>query len=85
MSRQTDDLHLLHDHYVAAVNRAVAADDLPRADRLAAEYDEEAALLGIEHDGHRDGHRDAFASGVDQPAPSRLQTLLRTLTRQSAA
>ena len=41
----TDDLNALHDAYVAAVNRAVASDDPERADRLAAEYGDEAAQL----------------------------------------
>jgi hypothetical protein len=43
----TDTLNRLHDHYVEAVNIAVAEDDLRLVDRLAAEYDRERAeLLG---------------------------------------
>jgi hypothetical protein len=45
MTRLIDDLNVLHDGYVVAVNTAVAADDLDRANRLAAEYDEEANAL----------------------------------------
>jgi hypothetical protein len=45
------DLTTLHDHYVAAVNMAVADDDLQRADRLAAEYGEEASRMIAERDG----------------------------------
>ena len=41
----TDDLKALHDAYVAAVNRAVASDDSERADRLAAEFGDEAIEL----------------------------------------
>ena len=45
------DLSALHDHYVAAVNMAVADDDLQRADRLAAEYGEEASRMMAQHEG----------------------------------
>jgi hypothetical protein len=51
MTRLIDDLTTLHDGYVAAVNAAVAADDLDRADRLAAEYDEEAITMVAVHEG----------------------------------
>jgi hypothetical protein len=53
MAPSTDTLNLtaLHDHYVAAVNLAVADDDLERIDRLAAEYVEEAAAMIGEHEG----------------------------------
>jgi hypothetical protein len=47
---RSHDLTALHDHYVAAVNRAVADGDLERVDRLAAEYDEEAAAIIAEHE-----------------------------------
>ena len=49
MSRLIDDLNALHDGYVEAINLAVADDDLVRAERLAAEYDEEAILRSEEH------------------------------------
>jgi hypothetical protein len=51
MTRLIDDLNTLHDGYVDAVNRAVASGDLDRADRLAAEYDEEAIELVAVHEG----------------------------------
>jgi hypothetical protein len=38
----TDTLSNLHDHYVEAVNMAVAADDDARVAQLAAEFDLEA-------------------------------------------
>ena len=41
----TDILTTLHDHYVEAVNIAVAEGDLRRVERLAAEYDVERAEL----------------------------------------
>jgi hypothetical protein len=54
MTRLTDDLNELHDGYVEAVNSAVAADDLPRAYRLAAEYDDEAIGMVARHEGRTD-------------------------------
>jgi hypothetical protein len=42
MSSATDTLTHLHDHYVEAVNMAVAADDDALVARLAAEFDVEA-------------------------------------------
>ena len=51
MTRLIDDLNTLHDGYVEAINIAVADDDLDRADRLAAEYDEEAITMIAVHEG----------------------------------
>ena len=45
------ELNDLHASYVAAVNEAVADDDLTRADRLAAQYDAEAIALIAEREG----------------------------------
>ena len=45
MTPLTDQLRELHDHYVEAVNLAVAEDDLTRVDQLTAEYDVEAVAL----------------------------------------
>jgi hypothetical protein len=80
MSRLIDDLNTLHDGYVEAVNLAVADDDLGRADRLAAEYDDEAITMI------------AVAEGRTQPLPVRrpvpdsgLRALVRRLTRANAA
>jgi hypothetical protein len=53
MTRLNDDLTALHDRYVEAVNLAVAADDLVRAHRLAAEYGEEAARITAEREAGR--------------------------------
>ena len=51
MARLIDDLNALHDGYVEAINIAVAADDLARADALAAEYDEDAIRTVAVHEG----------------------------------
>ncbi len=49
--RLIDELNDLHASYVAAVNAAVAADDLAEAERLAAAYDDEAVQLVAEREG----------------------------------
>lgn len=49
--RLIDELNELHASYVAAVNAAVAADDLVEAERLAAAYDDEAVQLVAEREG----------------------------------
>ena len=54
MGRLIDDLNTLHDGYVDAVNRAVADDDLQRADGLAGEYEDEANRMTAAHDGRTD-------------------------------
>ena len=41
MSSTSDTITRLHDRYVEAVNIAVADDDMPRVERLAAEFDVE--------------------------------------------
>ena len=46
MSTNTSTLTQLHDHYVEAVNFAVAENDERRIEQLAAEYDRELAQLG---------------------------------------
>ena len=81
MTRLVDEIDALHARYVEAVNLAVAADDLPRADQLAAGYDAEAIALIAEREGlthllplRRPGQPD-----------SRLRTLSRRLTRHRAA
>jgi len=45
MSTNTSTLTQLHDHYVEAVNFAVAENDERRIEQLAAEYDRELAEL----------------------------------------
>jgi hypothetical protein len=42
MSTTRQALGQLHDHYVEAINIAVADDDMARVERLAAEFDVEA-------------------------------------------
>jgi hypothetical protein len=81
MSRLTEELNTLHDGYVEAVNIAVAENDLDRADRLAAAYDDEAIRLISEREGttallptHRAAHSD-----------SGLRGLVRRLTQHRAA
>ncbi|RLV49485.1 hypothetical protein D9V37_05970 [Nocardioides mangrovicus] len=48
------ELDRLHAGYVAAVNAAVADDDLARADQLAADYDVAAVRLMAEHENRPD-------------------------------
>ena len=45
MQPNPDDLRRLHDHYVAAINAAVTADDHPLIDQLSAAYENEARQL----------------------------------------
>ena len=45
MTRPNQALGALHDHYVEAVNIAVAEDDLSRVDELVADYEREALAL----------------------------------------
>jgi hypothetical protein len=80
MTSLTDDLTALHDRYVEAVNLAVAADDLVRADRLASEYCEEATLMIAEREGRADlPIRRAHSES------SGLRALVRRLTAGRAA
>ena len=81
MSRLIDELDTLHAHYLEAVNAALAADDLSRAESLAASYDDEATTLIAEREGlthllplQRQGRPD-----------SRLRALVRRLTQRHAA
>jgi hypothetical protein len=46
-----EELDALHDDYVVAVNEAVAANDLARVERLAADYDHDATTLVAEREG----------------------------------
>ncbi len=49
--RLIDDLNTLHASYVAAINTAVAADDLATVHALAAGYDREATQMVAEREG----------------------------------
>jgi hypothetical protein len=81
MTRLIDDLNVLHDRYVEAVNAAITADDLDRADRLAAEYDEEAIQLIAE----REGLTHLLPIRRHHRADSGLRALIRRLTTGYAA
>jgi len=81
MSRLIDDLNTLHDGFVEAINIAVADDDLDRADRLAAEYDEEA----IEMIAIREGRTDLLPIRRPQHVDSGLRSLIRRISQHRAA
>jgi hypothetical protein len=81
MTRLVDEIDAMHARYVEAVNHAVAAGDLFRAESLATAYDVEVTQLVAEHEGlthllplQRQGSSD-----------SRLRALLRRLTQHRAA
>jgi hypothetical protein len=81
MSRLIDELNTLHDHYVEAINIAVHDDDLDRADRLAAEYDDEAITMIAVHE----GRTDLLPIRRPSHADSGLRALIRRLTSHRAA
>ena len=81
MGRLIDDLNVLHDGFVEAVNLAVAEDDLDRADRLADEYDEEAILMIAVHEGRTDLLPIRRPGDTD----SGLRALVRRVTVRRAA
>ena len=49
--RLVDELNVLHDSYVTAVNAAVEQNDVLRAEQLAQAYDDEAIRLIAEREG----------------------------------
>jgi len=81
MPRLIDDLNVLHDRYVESVNTAVGDDDLDRADRLAAEYDEEAILMIALHE----GRTDMLPLRRPRHADSGLRAMICRLTHHRAA
>jgi hypothetical protein len=81
MSRLIDDLDTLHDGFVEAINIAVADGDLGRADRLAAEYDEEAIMMIAV----REGRTDLLPLRRPQHADSGLRALVRRFGHRPAA
>lgn len=81
MARLIDHLNALHDGYVAAVNTAVADDDLDRAHRLAAEYDADAIRMIAEHE----GRTDLLPIRRPHTADSGLRALIRRLATGYAA
>lgn len=78
MARLIDDLNVLHDGFVGAVNSAVAADDLDLADRLAAEYDEEAIMMIAVHEGRTHELPIRRPRSVDSGLRSRIRRLTDT-------
>lgn len=86
MTRLIDELNVLHDHYVEAINLAVAEDDHPRAAELAAGYDHEAVVLMAAREGREDllpffEQRAAASQRPDTP----LHRLARRFTERRAA
>ncbi len=81
MPRLIDDLNVLHDRYVESVNIAVGENDLDRADRLAAEYDEEAILMIALHE----GRTDMLPLRRPRHADSGLRSMIRRITQHRAA
>ena len=69
--RLVDELNLLHDSYVTAVNAAVERDDVLRAEQLAQAYDDEAIRLIAEREGK--------THLLPITRPSRVETPLRRL------
>ncbi|MDX6359467.1 MAG: hypothetical protein QOH37_2521 [Nocardioidaceae bacterium] len=81
MSRLIDELNTLHDGFVEAINIAVADNDLDRADRLAAEYDDEAIQLIAA----REGKTDLLPIQRPVHVDSGLRALIHRLTTHRAA
>ncbi len=81
MARLIEDLNVLHDGYVEAVNSAVSADDLDRAERLAAEYDDEATRMVAA----REGLTHLLPIRRPAHADSGLRALVRRLSAARAA
>ena len=49
--RLIDELNELHAHYAEAIDRAIAEDNYPKAEALAAAYDHDAVQLVAEREG----------------------------------
>ena len=81
MTRLIDDLNVLHDGYVEAVNVAIGDNDLARVDRLAAEYDDEAIRMIAVHE----GRTHLLPIRRPQTADSGLRAMVRRLTSGRAA
>ena len=74
------DLDALHATYVVAVNEAIEADDLARADALALAYEDDAIQLMAE----REGLTHLLPLQRRRPADSRLRRIVRLLTPHAA-
>ena len=75
-----DELDILHATYVSAVNEAVDADDLDRAEELARGYEDDAIQLMAE----REGKTHLLPLQRRRPADSRLRRIVRLLTARAA-
>ena len=75
--RLIDELDLLHDSYVTAINVAVEQNDMTRAEQLAQAYDDEAIQLIAEREGKT--HLLPIAR------PRRVETPLRRLVSRLRA
>ena len=74
------DLDALHATYVVAVNKAIEADDLARAESLALAYEDDAIQLMAE----REGLTHLLPLQRRRPADSRLRRIVRLLTARAA-
>jgi hypothetical protein len=75
--RLVDELNLVHDSYVIAVNAAVEQNDLLRAEQLAQAYDDEAIRLIAEREGK--------THLLPITRPGRVETPLRRLAARLRA
>ena len=75
--RLVDELNVLHDSYVTAVNAAVAQNDVVRAEQLAQAYDDEAIRLIAEREGK--------THLLPVTRPRRVETPLRRLVARFRA
>jgi hypothetical protein len=76
----TEELDALHATYVVAVNEAIGADDLARAETLALAYEDDAIQLMAE----REGLTHLLPLQRGRPADSRLRRIVRLLTPRAA-
>ncbi|MGZ4783958.1 MAG: hypothetical protein ACXVYL_18915 [Oryzihumus sp.] len=75
------DVDALHDSFIAAINLALAENDLERAEELARAYDREAIQLLAE----REGKTHLLPIRRRTPQPSGLGRLAKRLTTSHAA
>jgi hypothetical protein len=75
-----EELDALHATYVVAVNEAIGADDLVRAEALALAYEDDAIQLMAE----REGLTHLLPLQRRHPADSRLRRIVRLLTPRAA-
>jgi hypothetical protein len=75
-----EELDALHTAYVVAVNEAIEADDLARAEALALAYEDDAIQLMAE----REGLTHLLPLQRRRPADSRLRRIVRLLAPRAA-